>query len=71
MNFDGGTTEDDYDIISIDDYVGSYDVPEELYKIHLEKDPEKKKQWFKDQGYKSKDSKWKKHMKPFESFKKY
>jgi len=54
------------EVIKIKDYVGSVDFSDEERKIHLLNSKDKRKALM-DSGYRAKETKWKKHMKPFES----
>jgi len=56
-------------IIKAKDFISSDQVSNnDINSPHNEKDYKKRKQWFNDRGIKSKKSKWKKWMKPFEKF---
>jgi len=56
-----------YVLISITDYIGPMDSNEVDQSPHL-LPPEKKKKVLMKNGYRAKETKWKKYMKPFESF---
>jgi len=56
------------EVIPLEDYEFSFSASvEEINALHLLK-PEEKKKILMDSGYRAKSTKWKKYMKPFESF---